>query len=189
MSLNEPPVAIARRLYRDIVRQARLPLFYNGFSVPDTPDGRFDMIALHAALVLRRLRSESTVPPAVSQALFDVMFAEFDESLREMGVGDLRVGKMVKGMAKGFYGRLAAYGRSLDEKDQQAMTAALLRNVYRRTTVDDALVASLAGYVLAQAEHLDHSTTASLLTKGPQFCPPIEPGVATCPPFPSCRAG
>lgn len=92
--------AAGERLYRTIVEQARNPEFYQQWEVPDTPDGRFDMIALHAILVLRRMRDDATAANT-AQALFDRMFVDFDESLREMGVGDLRVGKQVKAMAKG----------------------------------------------------------------------------------------
>ena len=170
-----PPAALARQLYREIVAQARCPIFYDVYAVPDTPDGRFDMIALHAALVLRRLRGESSVPPTVSQALFDHMFAEFDESLREMGVGDLRVGKVVKGMARGFYGRLASYGQCLDRDDRDGLCEALRRNVYRHGAADERVIGELAAYVMAEASRLARGDAAQLITDGPKFQQPASP--------------
>lgn len=166
------PATAARQLYREIVTQARSPAFYVDYAVPDTPDGRFDMIALHAALVMRRLRDDTSVSPAVSQALFDQMFAGFDESLREMGVGDLRVGKVVKAMAKGFYGRLAAYGQCLDQDDVPGLQDALRRNVYRHSEPEQGVVARLATYIFAEAERLSGRSGADLIGQGVKFRSP-----------------
>lgn len=130
------------------------------------------MIALHAAMVMRRLRAEPDVSPAVGQALFDHMFAEFDESLREMGVGDLRVGKVVKAMAKGFYGRLAAYGRCLDTDDRDGLMDALRRNVYRHREPSSEAVSRLADYVVAEAHWLAARPAAQLLADGLRFRAP-----------------
>jgi cytochrome b pre-mRNA-processing protein 3 len=157
------PSDIADRLYRAIVAQAREPVFYTELRIPDTPDGRYDLIVLHAVLVLRRLQGDAQVDRSIGQALFDRMFEEFDESLREMGVGDLRVGKLVKALARGMYGRLAAYGASLDAGDADRLAAALRRNVYRRTTPDHGIVVALADYVLAAEDNLAKTDTSALM--------------------------
>ena len=102
---------IAERVYRDLVKQARTPSFYRDLGVPDTPDGRFEMVGLHVALVVRRLRSAGAPGGALAQELFDLLFADVDEGLRHIGVGDLSVGKHVKRLAGYFYARL----RYLDE--------------------------------------------------------------------------
>ena len=94
----------ARRLYMVAVRQARDPILYTACGVADTLDGRFDLIVLHVVPLMRRLRQCDEGGRQLSQALFDVMFDDMDQSLREMGVGDLRVGKRVKQMARAFYG-------------------------------------------------------------------------------------
>src|SRR5579885_2019728 len=104
--IDQKPAAAA--LYRAVVAQARAPAFYVAYGVPDTLDGRFDLIALHMFLVLHRLKSD-TDASTVSQALFDIMFDDMDRSLREMGVGDLGVGRRVRAMAEALYGRMAAY--------------------------------------------------------------------------------
>lgn len=125
--MDGPAVA----LYRQIVAQARLPGFYRDHAVPDTLDGRFDMIVLHAFLVMRRLKRISG-PEAqkVSQDLFDLLFADMDSNLREIGVGDLGVGKRVKKMAQAFYGRVEAYEAGLASADPAVLEQALGRNVY-----------------------------------------------------------
>ena len=116
-------------LYRRLVDRAREPVFYALCGVPDTLDGRFDMIVLHVALVVRRLRAGEIPEKALSQALFDTMMDDMDRSLREMGVGDLGVGRRVKAMAKAFYGRAAAYDAALSEGAEEALTAALERDM------------------------------------------------------------
>src|SRR5207244_2902563 len=79
----------AFRLYETIVEQARQPLFFSRYGVPDTLDGRFELLAPHGFLVLNRLKAEHSQTAELAQALFDVMFSDLDRALREMGVGDL----------------------------------------------------------------------------------------------------
>lgn len=147
-----PPDAV-HDLYRRIVEQARAPRFYEEYSVPDTVDGRFEMVALHMILVLRRMRRESESASEISQALFDYMFEDMDVSLREMGAGDMGVGKRVKAMVQAFYGRVASYEEGLAGPGRE-LALALERNVFGTTDVDAAVVDSLAAYVRAQDEHL-----------------------------------
>jgi cytochrome b pre-mRNA-processing protein 3 len=114
-------------LYEAIVAAARQPQFYADMDVPDTVDGRFDMITLHMFLVLDRLKEGEH--EATRQNLTDVFFRDMDRSLREMGVGDLSVGKKVRKMAEAFYGRLLAY-KSAANEGLDALAAALTRNIY-----------------------------------------------------------
>ncbi|MSO85136.1 MAG: ubiquinol-cytochrome C chaperone [Rhodospirillales bacterium] len=130
--MSEPALG----LYRAAVAAARAPGFYARHGVPDTPDGRFDMIALHVFLALRRLKREpdpaSGAAVALAQALTDLMFADMDRNLREMGVGDLGVGKQVKGLAAAFRGRVVAYDAALERTDGDAgLAEALGRNLWR----------------------------------------------------------
>jgi len=129
---NSKAVAVA--LYRSIVAQARQPDFYRSHGVPDTLDGRFDMIILHAFLVSRRLKAiKSETSQSLNQILFDLMFADMDSSLREIGIGDLSVGKKVKAMAQAFYGRVEAYDAGLAASTDAELAGALLRNVFGTT--------------------------------------------------------
>ncbi len=155
--------AVARRLYEAVVRQARQPAFYADLGVPDSADGRFDMIALHAFLVLRRLRRDHAATRHVAQALFDLMFADMDENLREMGLGDLAVGKRVKGMAKAFYGRIAAYQSGLDDGADAVLAEGLRRNLFRKSEPADGQVEAMAAYVRRAAAALDDVALDHLL--------------------------
>ena len=138
-----------RSCYEAIVAAARHPVFYADWEVPDTLDGRFDMISLHAFLVLDRLRGEEQ---AFRQALVDELFADMDRSLREMGVGDISVGKKVRKMAEVFYGRVAAYNQALSGADG-ALEAAIARNVFPDQP-DSRGPGLLAAYVMDQRRHL-----------------------------------
>lgn len=141
----------ADALYHLIVAQARRPEFYLAGGVPDTVAGRFDLIALHAFLAMRQLKEAGPAGAGIAQALFDVMFADMDRNLREMGVGDLGVGRRVKAMAKGFYGRVHAYEVALASPEPEALTEALARNLYAGEAVAPASVAAMAVYLRREA--------------------------------------
>lgn len=160
----------AGRLYAAAVAQAREPGFFLHCGVPDTVDGRFEMIALHVHLVLRRLRRGGAAASETAQALFDAMFADMDRALREMGAGDLGVGRRVKTMAKAFYGRVAAYDAGLDG-GAGALEAALARNVYRAGPPPAGALAALAAYVRREARSLGAQPLEALLAGRAAFGP------------------
>ena len=157
---NRKSRTAVQALYGAIVATARNPAFYAEWGVPDTLDGRLELIALHAFLAIRRLK-QSGDNAAFAQALFDTMFADLDRNLREMGVGDLSVGRQVKTMAKAFYGRVVAYERGLAGSD--SLDDALRRNLYGTATPEAAQVAAAAAYVRRQACVLDAAPIGSLL--------------------------
>jgi len=155
----------AHDLYDTIVAHSRQPAFYRSGGVPDTVDGRFDMIVLHAALVIGRLRRAGEPGRELAQALFDLMFADMDRSLREMGVGDLKVGRRVKVMVKAFYGRAAAYEEALNEPgDGVAMATAVRRNIFGTVEPDETCVAAMVGYVKRAAASLDAQPDGPMLS-------------------------
>jgi cytochrome b pre-mRNA-processing protein 3 len=155
---------VAVRLYRDLVKQARTPLFYRDLGVPDTPEGRFEMIGLHVALVARRLRGAGAPGRALAQELFDLMFADVDESLRHIGVGDLSVGKHVKRLAGNFHARLLALDAALEAAPRAPLAAMLRTNVYHggRAPAPHQLDA-LVSYLLAAAAAMRAHATGRLL--------------------------
>lgn len=119
-------------LYTGAVRAARDPGFYDGLGVPDTLDGRFDLVGLHVFLLIDRLRDAPAPGPGLAQAIFDAMFADMDFNLREMGVSDMRVGKRNKEMWEAFHGRATAYAEAAAKEDG-SLSEALGRNVWRGT--------------------------------------------------------
>jgi cytochrome b pre-mRNA-processing protein 3 len=120
-------------LYGAAVAAARDPYFFETLGVPDSLDGRFDLVGLQVALLIRRLRKDPDPRgAALAQAVFDAMFADMDINLREMGVSDMSIGKKVKAMWEAFHGRAQAYEAALDGADPAALALALERNVWRR---------------------------------------------------------
>lgn len=119
----------AEGLYWACVEQARTPAFYTDLGVPDTPEGRFELITLHVGLLVRRLNGEGETGKAVAQDVFDAMFRELDSALREMAVGDMSVGKKIKAMAEAFYGRMKAYEDGFNTGDARQLDEPLARNL------------------------------------------------------------
>lgn len=138
----------AERLYGPIAEQARAAEFHLAGGVPDTAEGRFELLALHMTLAISRLKSEEPRPDRLIRRLQEVFFERLDSGLREMGVGDLVVGRKIRALAEAFYGRLLAYERGLAEEGD-ALEDALARNVLNVT--DGARARALAAY--ARAAH------------------------------------
>ncbi|MCW2246120.1 cytochrome b pre-mRNA-processing protein 3 [Azospirillum fermentarium] len=156
-----------------LVVQARHPEFFRGWGVPDTIDGRFDMVALHVFLLMHRLKGQGVAAEAFSQQVFEVMVADMDHSLRELGAGDTGVGKRVKRMVRGMAGRLQAYDRALAAGGNAALEAALDNNVYGTVADSDPVaVASLAAYVRDQAAHLAAQDVDALMAARFTLAPP-----------------
>ena len=157
-----------------MTEQARQPVFYAEYGVPDTVDGRFEMIALHMFLVLQRLRALGE--DELAQQLFDTMFADMDQSLREMGAGDLGVGRRVRAMAEGLYGRISAYEDGLAGDDQRLM-AALRRNLFGTVAEPGpgtAALQPLCAYLRSAAASLQSQTAAAIRAASLHFPPPSE---------------
>jgi cytochrome b pre-mRNA-processing protein 3 len=186
-------LAKAFALYHVIVARARQERFYAEWGVPDTADGRLEMIGAHAALFIRRLRREGEAGQTLSQDIFDVMFADVDRNIREQGVGDLSVGKHVKRAARTFLARCQALDPCLDGGDAADIGRVLERNIFNR--VGDVAAATgrgaeappaeagepgslppgmlaLGGYLIAEEARLAGVPGAELLAGR---CPPAEP--------------
>lgn len=166
-------------LYSAAVRQARSPAFYLAGGVPDTVEGRFEMVAVHAYLVLRRLREGGPEGKEAGQKVFDLLFDDMDQTLREMGVGDLSVGKKIKALASSFYGRMQAYDAGFNEEDDETLVASVLRNVYGSEEQSAHHAASLASYMRLTDRLLHEQDVAEIISGRIFFAPPFESSVAT----------
>lgn len=168
---RDPLAAPGAALYAGIVEQARLPAFYAAAGVPDTLDGRFELVSLHAFLLLHRLKREGEAGARLAQVVVDAMFADMDAALREIGVGDLGVPHRVKRMLSGFHGRIAAYEAGLDAPGD-GLAAALRRNLYGTLAAAEGAgpgprpgpgVDVMAAYVRAAVAALGRQPAADLL--------------------------
>lgn len=149
--------------YRSIVAQSRQPRLYAEWGVPDTVTGRFDMISLHLALVLRRLKNEPEARP-FAQALVDLFFRDMDRSHRELGITDLGIPPRIKKLGNVFYGLVEALNAALNSGDQHVIAELLARNVYGG---ENAGAEPLAAYVRDEARRLVMTPTAAITSGAP----------------------
>lgn len=160
-----------RQSYIATVEQARQPEFFESWSVPDSAIGRFDVIALHCFLVLHRLKGEVSAQK-FSEAYCETLFDDMDRNLREMGVGDLSVGKKVRKLAEGFFGRAAAYENALDEGEDR-LHEVLQRNLFAEADPGDAVLRRLADYVRRNVGVLAEQEVSALIEGRIEFAPLI----------------
>ena len=162
-NLFSPPrfQAQSHALYVRIVEEARTPQFYADYGVPDTVDGRFDMITLHMFLLSERLKKEGTSDALeLLRATTEVFFADMDRSLREMGSTDTGVGKRIKKMSQAFYGRLLAYQAACG--DDAKLQEALIRNLYRGDNTQLAHAMAMCAYVQTIRKKLSECSATEL---------------------------
>ena len=151
-------------LHDSIVAAVRRPDFYRSYQVADTFEGRFELLVLHAGLVLRRLNGAEAPGPLVAQELVDAVFRSLEAALREAGVGDLAVPKRMKKLAEAFLGRSAAYALALDAGGG-GLAEALSRNVYAGAGDGH----RLAAYAVALAAALDETPVKTLVAGAVPF--------------------
>lgn len=158
---KKPPARLRgtiEAIYGMIVAQAREPLFYRDLAVPDTVEGRFDMLLVQLWLVLRRLEPKSEL----AQWLFDKFCDDMDDNLRELGTSDVKVAKKMRDFGSAFYGRTKAYDVALTE-GSEALAAALSKNIYNGRDLEHAR--RLAAHVEA-ADHYFAGLDPAALTSG-----------------------
>lgn len=147
---TSPIRAAARHLYGAVVAQSREPDFYTVSGIPDTATGRFDLIALHGFLVMHRLKGADG-GSELARALSETLVEDIDRNLREMGTGDLSVGRKVKQLTQGFYGRMEAYEEGLAAADAE-LEATVRRNLFGGEAA--AAVPQMAAYLRREARRL-----------------------------------
>lgn len=159
-------------LYGAAVAAARDPYLYATLGVPDTLDGRFDAISLYVYLTVHRLSADAEPGPTLAQAVFDAMFLDMDINLREMGVGDLSVGKKNKAMWDAFHGRSFVYGEAWNDKP--ALAAALARNLWRGNEPPNGSADAMARVATAQGLFLAAQPLDAMVKGQIRFLPAEE---------------
>ncbi len=155
---NKEIVKLAVNLYRLIVKQSRKSEFYLSLKVPDTIDGRFELIVLHFFLLERTLDKEIKKDQLVYKELLEIMYKDFDMSLREIGVGDLSVGKKIYQMTEAFSGRLFAYRKFNNKKNFNIIKLTIKRNIYGTVNnIDKKYIEIMKSYIIDSMEHINKS--------------------------------
>ncbi|WP_342344540.1 ubiquinol-cytochrome C chaperone family protein [Thalassospira tepidiphila] len=168
----------AFELYTAMVTQARQPDFYAKLGVPDTLEGRFDLILVHAFILFRRLKADDG-DRDLAQHIFDVMFADLDQNMREMGVGDVGILKRIRKMSESYHGRIVAYEEGV-QSGAAELAAALNRNLYADCDASDAQLMAMVGYVHDALAKLENQTILQMQNGAVHF--PEVPDVAVSEP-------
>jgi cytochrome b pre-mRNA-processing protein 3 len=147
-------------LYGAIVARGRDPFWYRDGGVPDTIDGRFDMVAAVTALVLLRLKAAGEPGRLPLLLLTEAFVADMDASLRQIGIGDHVVGKHVGRMMGALGGRLQAFRDAIDER---AFAAAVRRNVFHEAPPSEAAAARVTARLWALCRGLSKTRVDELL--------------------------
>ena len=149
---TRPRERLGEPLYDLAVRQAREPAFYTALGVADRIDARFELYTLHVLLLVMRLRDEGDQGAEAAQALFDTYVSALDHALRELGVGDISVGKKMRKLGEAMYGRMTAYEPALRNGDATVLAAGMARNIFESD--ESAAGHALAAYALASRARL-----------------------------------
>lgn len=158
---SRPATVDGNALYALAVSQARSPGFYTRLGVDDRIDARFELYTLHVLLLVLRLRDDGDRGGEAGQILFDTYVSALDNTLRELGVGDVSVGKKMRKLGESLYGRMTAYEAPLRAGDEAALAAGLARNVYGHD--DPTAAAALARYAMASRANLAGQAFAAVV--------------------------
>jgi cytochrome b pre-mRNA-processing protein 3 len=139
-------------LYAVAVEQARQPAFYTALGVADRIDARFELYTLHVLILFLRLKQDGERGEVAAQKLFDTYISSLDNTLRELGVGDVSVGKKMRKLGESLYGRMNAYEGPLRAEDIDALAASLAKNIYE--SADAETGRALARYAVASRQNL-----------------------------------
>ncbi len=163
----------AHKLFSKVIEQSRDTFFYTDLDVEDSLDGRFDLMAIHMTLVIEKLDNNQDNADAgqIKRHLQEIMFDNLDLTLREIGVGDLGVGKKIKVMAEAFYGRMTTYQKLFKNKDVEQMSLAIGRNLYRGHDVNKIILSKISSYVYGQVTHINNQSIQDILDGNIDFMP------------------
>ncbi|PHS26052.1 MAG: ubiquinol-cytochrome C chaperone [Robiginitomaculum sp.] len=154
-------------LYEQALAASRRVSLYKAGGVPDTVDGRFDLLVIHVWMLIRRLNALEAHP--LGQEVFDAMFNDMDNALRELGISDTAVGKRIKDMAKVFYGRTELYNAAQERGDAEALAVTLERNIFSDMENKGPLGQAMAAHMQAIENAMSAQALENILENGPCY--------------------
>lgn len=148
-------------LYAEIVERSRRPVLFTRHGLPDTVMGRFESLSIHVFLFLARCRDDREVKP-LAQDLVDRFVTDVEDSIREIGIGDIAVPKRMRKLAGMFYERVAAYDPPLSASDAPGLAAVLAKHALPKGAAADEAM-GLAEYMMDSNSELARTPTADIL--------------------------
>ncbi len=160
-------------IYQNIIKISRSKFFYTDINLNDTFETRFDLIIFHAFIIFYFYKSNNTNNSNISQELFDFMFGDFENNLREMGFGDIAVNKKMKVFIKAFYGRIAQYNKGVikytNEKDKSLLEQSILNNIFKGTVDDARKIDKFVNYMINNIKLFENNSESMNLEKNFTF--------------------
>lgn len=150
-------------LYEWAVEKSRSPFFYLSLDIPDTPEGRFEILTIHLFLILHKLKKENHKDTStISQYICDMVVADLDHCLRDLRFSDLKISQSFKKMIQGFYGRLVSYDDALACGSK--LLESIQRNVYGLSlTKDHESSKKLVNYVIEMNSYFNQATIDQII--------------------------
>ena len=142
-------------IYQKIVNISRNKIFYTKYNVPDTIDGRFDMLVLITIIVVHRLSKIKNEGSELSQKIFDIVFKDLDYSLRELGAGDVSVANNMKKLISSYMGRQKIYLKAFKNDDEKLLVIAFKNNIFRNNDQKENLILLLSKNIFKINKKLD----------------------------------
>mgnify|MGYP005737486579 FL=1 len=148
--------SIVKDVYQSIIDNSRSKIFYINLDVDDSFESRFDLVILHSFIIFQYFIEIGDKKNKLSQSLFDFMFHDFENNLREMGFGDIAVNKRMKKFISAFYGRILSYSNSYAEyKENNSLlnfSLAIKKNIYKNKKISDEKINLISDYVVSNID-------------------------------------
>ena len=145
--------AAIKNIYQNIIDRSRCKSFYIDYDIEDKFESRFDLIVLHSFMIFQYFLDSGMKKNKLSQSIFDLMFQDIENNLREMGFGDIAVNKKMKLFIAAFYGRVASYSKSIQNYRLNSsindLSITIKNNIYKNNNISDAKLNSLSRYVIS----------------------------------------
>jgi cytochrome b pre-mRNA-processing protein 3 len=143
---------LVEKIYQNIIKISRSKFFYLDYNLEDTFETRFDLVIFHSFMIFYFYKSNKIDTSVIPQSLFDYMFNDFENNLREMGFGDIAVNKKMKAFVRAFYGRLSQYSKSLDlaenTGDKSLLEQTILNNIFKGKMLSSKHKSLFANYMI-----------------------------------------
>jgi len=143
---------LIEEIYQNIIERSRLKYFYLQKEVEDSLESRFDLIIFHSFIIFQFFREMKIVNSSIPQNLFDFMFKDFENNLREMGLGDVAVNKKMKIFITAFYGRVSNYSIGVEvyrtKNDKMKLFNTIKNNIFKNKMVSSKSVDFFVEYLV-----------------------------------------
>ena len=164
---------LIEKIYQNIVEISRSKFFYIEYDLDDSFETRFDLIIFHAFMIFYFYKNKNNDNSTISQKLFDHMFSDFENNLREMGFGDIAVNKKMKAFIRAFYGRLSQYSKGIEllrnKGDKSLLEQTILNNIFKSDTANQIKTNMFVNYIIKNINNFESKSETENLDQNFKF--------------------